>query len=210
MDSVRLDHTLAARQRDALLALIANPIYEVVPVAGLDEASAALPPHARVTVTASPRLGVGATLDAAESLAAHGHAVTPHLAARSIRDRAHVADIVARLRTTGIRTVFVVGGDGDPVGEFRDGLALLQALAAVGDWFDTIGMPSYPEGHPRIPDGVLLDDLRAKQRFAQSMTTQMSFNPDAVTSWIARVRREGISLPIHLGVPGVLRVTRLT
>ncbi len=210
MDGVHLDRTLAARERDALLALIANPIYELVPVAGLEEAAAELPARARVTVTTSPRLGVGATLDAAELLAAHGLAVTPHLAARSIRDRAHVADVVARLRTTGIRSVFVVGGDGDPVGEFRDGLALLQALAALGEWFDAIGVPSYPEGHPRIPERVLLDDLRAKQRFARSMTTQMSFNPDAVAAWIARVRADGISLPIHLGVPGVLRVTRLT
>jgi methylenetetrahydrofolate reductase (NADPH) len=37
----------------------------------------------------------------------------------------------------------------------------------------------------------------------------MSFNPDAVAAWIAHVRDAGISLPIHLGVPGVLRVTRL-
>jgi methylenetetrahydrofolate reductase (NADH) len=210
MDRVRLDHTRSAQQRDTLAALIANPIFELVPIAGLEEAAAALPPRARVTVTASPRLGLVATLEAAEMLSAHGHDVTPHLAARSIRDRAHLADIVTRLRTAGIGSIFVVGGDGDAVGEFRDGLTLLHALAAVGDWFHTIGVPSYPEGHPRIPDRVLLDDLRAKQRFAHSTTTQMSFNPDAVAAWVTRVRAEGISLPIHLGVPGVLRLTRLT
>jgi RNA polymerase sigma factor (sigma-70 family) len=77
---------------------VANPIYELVPVSGFQEAAAALPPHASVTVTASPRLGVDATLDAAEWLAAQGHDVCPHLAARAVRDRAHLADLLARLR----------------------------------------------------------------------------------------------------------------
>jgi methylenetetrahydrofolate reductase (NADPH) len=209
MDAVRLDRTLSAQQRSALASLIANPIYELVPIPGVEQAAAGLPPRAPVTVTASPRLGVGATLDVAESLAAQGHDVCPHLAARSIRDRAHLADIIARLRSAGIHKACVVGGDGDAIGEFRDGLTLLEALAAVGDWVREIGVPSYPEGHPRIADGVLLDDLRAKQRFAHATTTQMSFNPGAVAAWITRVRDQGISLPIHLGVPGVLRMTRL-
>jgi methylenetetrahydrofolate reductase (NADPH) len=205
-----LDLGLSAQQRHRLVTLLANAIYELVPVAGMEQAAAELPSGAPVTITASPRLGIEATLDAAESLAAHGHDVCPHLAARSIRDRAHLADLVARMRSAGIRKAFVVGGDGEAIGEFRDGLTLLQALAAVGDWFQEIGVPSYPEGHPRIPDGVLLDDLRAKQRYAHTMTTQMSFNPEAVAAWIDRIRQEGVALPIHLGIPGVLRMGRLT
>jgi methylenetetrahydrofolate reductase (NADPH) len=189
--------------------LVANAIFELVPIAGMEQAAAALPPHSAVTVTASPRLGVDATLDAVERLASLGHDACPHLAARSIRDRAHLADIVARLRTAGIRKIFVVGGDGDAIGEFRDGLTLLEALAPFGGWFEEIGVPSYPEGHPTIPDRVLLDDLCAKQRYAHAMTTQMSFNPEAVTSWITRVRDEGVTLPIHLGVPGVLPLRKL-
>jgi methylenetetrahydrofolate reductase (NADPH) len=49
---------------------------------------------------------------------------------------------------------------------------------------------------------VLLRDLREKQQVAQTMTTQMSFNPGALASWIERIRGEGITLPIHLGIPG--------
>jgi methylenetetrahydrofolate reductase (NADPH) len=209
MTRARLRHTLTAPLRAALVTLVANPIYELVPIAGIEQAAAALPPNASVTVTASPRLGIGPTLDAAEWLAAHGHDVSPHIAARSIRDRAHLADIVARIRNAGIRKAFVVGGDGDAVGEFRDGLTLLQALEPLGGWLEEIGVPTYPEGHPTITDAVLLDDLRSKQRYAQVMTTQMSFNPDAVATWIQRVRSAGITLPIHLGVPGVLPLRKL-
>jgi methylenetetrahydrofolate reductase (NADPH) len=202
-------HTLPAQQRAALSALLANPIYELVPIAGMEQAAASLPAHASVTVTASPRHGIDPTVRAAEWLASQGHDVCPHLAARSVRDRSHLAEIVARIRGAGIRKAFVVGGDGTPVGEFRDGLALLQALDPLGGWLEEIGVPSYPEGHPAISDAVLLDDLRAKQRYAHATTTQMSFNPDAVASWITRVRGEGITLPIHLGVPGVLKVHKL-
>jgi len=203
------NQVLTTPQRAALAACVASPIYELVPIAGMEEAAAALPPRASVTVTASPRLGVDATLAAVEWLAAQDHDACPHLAARSIRDRAHLADIVARLRSAGIRAIFVVGGDGEAIGEFRDGVTLLRALADAGEGSLEIGVPSYPEGHPRIADRVLLDDLRAKQRYAHAMTTQMSFNPEAVASWITRVRDEGVTLPIHLGVPGVLPLRKL-
>ena len=209
MDRARFGHALPTGQRAALSNLVANAIFELVPTDGMQQAAESLPPRASVTVTASPRLGVEATLDAAEWLAARGHDVCPHLAARSIRDRGHLADVMARIRAAEIRKVFVIGGDGKPVGEFRDGLSLLQALTHANGRFREIGVPSYPEGHPAIPDGALLDDLRAKQHHAQSTTTQMSFNPGAVASWIARIRGYGIVLPIHLGVPGVLELRKL-
>jgi methylenetetrahydrofolate reductase (NADPH) len=209
MDRARSGLALTTRERSALSKLVENPIYDLVPIDGMQQAAAALPPRASVSVTASPRRGVEATLDAAEWLAARGHDVCPHLAARSIRDRGHLADVTARLRAADIRKVFVVGGDGEAVGEFREGLSLLQALTHADDWFREIGVPSYPEGHPAIPDLALLDDLRAKQHHAQATTTQMSFNPEAVASWITRIRSHGIVLPIHLGVSGVLQLRKL-
>jgi hypothetical protein len=42
--------------------------------------------------------------------AARGCRVAPHLSAQQIRDRAHLADIVARRREARIVAVFVVGG----------------------------------------------------------------------------------------------------
>lgn len=209
MSRARLGATLSPQQRAAIAALVGNPIYELVPIAGVQQAAAALPPHASVTITASPRLGIEATLDAAERLAAHGHDACPHIAARSIRDRGHLAEVAARIRRAGIRKVFVVGGDGDAIGEFRDGLSLLQALEPLGGWLEEVGVPSYPEGHPVITDRVLLNDLRAKQHYAQATTTQMSFNPVAIAGWIRRIRDEGVTLPIHLGVPGVLPLRKL-
>jgi methylenetetrahydrofolate reductase (NADPH) len=70
-------------------------------------------------------------------------------------------------------------------------------------------VPSYPEGHVDIADAVLLATLREKQAFAAYMTTQMCFNPDAIVTWIGRMRREGITLPVHIGVPGVADLAKL-
>jgi methylenetetrahydrofolate reductase (NADPH) len=121
-----------------------------------------------------------------------------------------VSDLLARLQNANIRKIFVVGGDGAAVGAIRDGLSLIRAIRDSGHQVDEIGVPAYPEGHPTIADDVLLQDLREKQPLVQAMTTQMSFNPAAVAEWIARVRDEGIVLPIHLGIPGVLGLRKLT
>ena len=200
---------LAADERRVLARLVARPIYELIPLGNAHDHAVALPSGAPVTVTTSVRLGLDATLSLAEWLAWRGHEVAPHIAARLIRDRAHCADVLARIRAAGVRKLFVVGGDGPPVGDIAEGLSLLRVLDDLGHSFDEIGVPAYPEGHPKIADDVLQRDLREKRRYAQAMTTQMSFNPGAVASWIARIRGDGITLPIHLGVPGAVELRRL-
>jgi methylenetetrahydrofolate reductase (NADH) len=198
-----------ADERHVLASLVASPIYELIPLGNARDRAAALPSRAAVTVTTSVRLRLDATLGLAEWLSSRGHDVAPHVAARSIRDRAHLVDVLARMRAAGLRKVFVVGGDGPPVGEIADGLSLLRLLDELGHSFEQIGVPAYPEGHPTIPDDVLLRDLREKQRYAHAMTTQMSFNPGAIANWIARIRPEGVTLPIHLGVPGAVQLRKL-
>jgi methylenetetrahydrofolate reductase (NADPH) len=200
----------SAEQRVALRTLVASPIYELVPLGAARDDAAALPSSTRVTITTSARLGLDATVSLAEWLAARGHDVAPHIAARLVRDRAHVSDIIARLGSANIRKVFVVGGDSAPVGDIKDGLSLIRAMHDIGHRFDEIGVPAYPDGHPTIPDDVLLRDLWEKQPLVQWMTTQMSFNPHAVAAWVSRVRRAGIVLPMHLGIPGVVGLRKLT
>lgn len=201
--------TLTTEQRTALRALVATAKYEMIPLKNLRDEAALLPPGAPVTVTASPKHGIEATFDAGEWIAARGHAVIPHLSARMIRDRVHLEELLARARAAGMRKAFIVGGDATQAGEIADGVALLRAMHEIGHPFDELGVPSYPEGHVSIADDVLLRALKEKQQYAQTMTTQMSFNPGAVAGWIVRMRHEGITLPVHLGIPGVLEMTKM-
>jgi methylenetetrahydrofolate reductase (NADPH) len=200
---------LTEEQRAALKRLVAEPRFELIPLRTATERAAALPAGAAVTVTASPSHGIEATFDLAEAVAATGHEVTPHLSAHMIRDRAHLADLLARARERDLRSAFVVGGDARDKGEFHDGLMLLRAIHELGNPFETIGVPAYPDGHGDIPDDVMLRALRDKQPLVQHMTTQMCFDPRAVADWTVQVRDAGITLPIHLGTPGVAELPKL-
>jgi len=200
---------LSTDQQAALASVVAVAKYELIPLKNIDDQAAALPAGARVTITASPTHTIEATIAASETVARRGHDVTPHLSARMIRDRAHLSELLASLRAAGLRKIFVVGGDVKHSGEFADGIALLRAIHDAGESFDEIGVPCYPEGHPSIADDVLMQALHDKQQYAHYMTTQMSFNPGAVADWIFRVRSAGVTLPIYLGVPGALELTKL-
>lgn len=209
MTSSRRTPDLGEDERAALRRLVLAPKFEMIPLKGAAERCQALPPGSTVTVTASPGQGIEATLDLAAALAAAGHAVIPHLSAHMIHDQAHLGDVLTRCRAEGFTRAFVVGGDAKDTGTFHDGIALLRAIVEAGSPFDEIGIPSYPQGHVDISDATLLEALLAKQPMASYAATQMCFNPNAIIDWIARIRAAGVTLPIHLGIPGVAELTKL-
>lgn len=196
--------------RAVILELVRRPLFELIPLRNGLERAEALPADAATTVTASPSHGIEATVDLCEALIARGHEATPHLAADMFRDRAHVAELLDRCRSAGIRSAFVVGGDAKDRGEIHDGLALIRLMEDLGHPFTSIGVPGYPEGHPAIPSDLLTASLRAKQGHADHVTTQMGFDPDAIAMWITRMRSDGITLPVHLGLPGAATLAKLT
>ncbi len=200
---------LPADQRDAIVALLEGPTFELIPLRNAHEQAAFLPPRSLVSVTASPAKGIEATIELGERLAAAGHTPVVHLSARMIRDRAHLRSILGRLASDGIDRAFVVGGDADDPGEFRDALSLLRAMAEIGHPLREIGIGCYPDGHPDIPDAALLAALREKAPFASYMTTQMCFDVRRIGAFIAARRTEGIALPVHIGLPGVADVAKL-
>ena len=200
---------LSEEERAALKRVVADAMFELIPLKAVLEKAEALPPGSTATVTASPSHGIESTLDVCEALLARGHDAVPHLSAHMLRDAGHLRDLLDRARASGLARVFVVGGDSKDRGTFHDGLSLLRAMDEIGHPFTDIGVPCYPEGHPAIADDMLLRALKDKQRYATSMTTQMGFNPGAVTAWLARMRAEGVTLPMILGVPGVADLTKL-
>jgi methylenetetrahydrofolate reductase (NADPH) len=195
--------------RAALHRVLGAPTFELIPIRNALEQGALLPPGSTVSVTASPSKGIEATVELCGDLQARGLQAVPHLSARMIRDAAHLTDVLAALRASRVTRAFVVGGDAKEPGAFEDGLSLLRAMAEAGHPFAEIGIPCYPEGHPFIADGVLLDALRAKAPFATYMTSQLCFDPEAIRRWLVERRSEGLTLPVHVGVPGVAEPHRL-
>lgn len=202
--------------RAALAGALRRPRYEVLPLPGTaDHCAAHLPSGVPVTVTASPRRGLESTMQLSETLAAAGFRAVPHLAARMVRDEAHLTELLARAGSAGVQDVFVIGGDADePAGRFADACGLLAALrrlreSGVAHSVTGVGVAGYPEGHPRVGEAALLQALLAKQPLSTYVVTQMCFDPAAISDWVSAVRWSGVRLPVHVGVAGPVDRRRL-
>jgi methylenetetrahydrofolate reductase (NADPH) len=184
--------------------LLAAPRFEVLPAAGIEQAVLDwVPRELTVTVTASPAKGLEPTLDLTERLSAHGYRTVPHLSARLVRDEAHLADIVARLRARGVDDVFVPAGDADPpAGRFASALSLLDQLADMGRPFARVGVTGYPQSHPKIGDDITIQAMWDKRHHATYLVSNLCFDPATLRQWIGRIRRRGVTLPLLLGLAG--------
>lgn len=198
-------------RRSALVEALRSPRYEVIPLPGVEERVVEhVPKHLELTVTASPTKGIEPTLELAVRLSEEGFEVAPHLSARLVRDRAQLGEILARLREAGILDVFVVAGDApEPAGEFEGSGALLEAMDRIGHGLEEVGITGYPESHPLISDEVTIQAMYRKTPFATYITSQICFEPETINGWVLRVRRRGVELPIYVGMPGAVGMTKL-
>lgn len=205
----RRHRRLGPGERSALARVLASPTFELVPLKNALEVADHLPARSTVSVTASPAKGIEATVALCEALQARGFRAVPHLSARMVRDRAHLRDLIAWLEGAGVDRAFVVGGDAKEPGAYPDGLSLLREMAEIGHPLAEIGIPCYPQGHSFIPDAPLARALRDKAAYASYMTTQLCFDPVAIGTWLAARRAEGLTLPAHIGLPGVAEPHKL-
>ena len=196
-------------------ALVEGLTFEVIPLKSLDAALEALPPGSRVSVTASPVKGQQATCDISEQVTSMGHLAIPHVSARLVAEKAHTAQLAAWMRSAGMKTIFLVGGDADPPGAYFDAMSFLRDLLECDHGLETVGVTAYPHGHPLISDGLLHEALHAKQELLASAgldaycSTQMCFDPARIERWLRAERAAGLELPVHLGIAGVVDRTRL-
>ena len=71
-----------------LAELLRNARFEVLPLEGIEEQVLEhLGADVKLTVTASPRRGLDATLELTERFTAAGYVTVPHISARLVRDR---------------------------------------------------------------------------------------------------------------------------
>ena len=191
--------------------LLRNARFEVLPLEGIEEQVLAhLGTDAKVTVTASPRRGLDATVELTERLTAAGYATVPHISARLVRDRAHLTELIDRFQAGGVRELFVLAGDAaEPAGEFPGAVELLEAIGPRRADFDAIGITGYPESHHLISDEETIRAMFAKAPMATYIVSQLCFDAEVIAAWIANVRRRGTDLPIWIGVPGNVAYAKL-
>ncbi len=197
------------------LKLIEELIFEIVPMKSLESAILDLPPEAEVSVTCSPVKGIEETQRVTEHLLQKGFRPVPHISARMVRDEAHTAELAQWFRDNGLTKLFLVGGDAAEPGAYPDAVQFLKALLRTDHGLQAIGVPAYPDGHSFISDEDLQTALFAKQALLSDAgveaycSTQMCFNPNTIAKWIRTEREHGLTMPIHLGISGVVDKTKL-
>jgi len=197
-----------------LSELMDQAYLEVIPTKTIVNRLVHLPRHSYVSITCSPATGVEPTLDMVDELRAlpdeRQLKLVPHIAARMVRDKGHLKEILVRLDEAKVESIFVPGGDAPkPAGDYDCSLDLLRDIADIGHAFDDVGVASHPEGHPLVDDVELMRLLKAKQEVSTYLVTQMCFDPAVLVNWLKAVRDEGITLPAWLGLPGVAEIPKL-
>lgn len=190
--------------------------FELIPLKNLETQMTFLPPATTISVTCSPAKGLQATQDLTVRLAGLGHHPIPHISARLVTGSDHVRELAAWFRTHDLHEMFLIGGDAEaPLGPYADALSFLNEFLATDHGLTKIGVTAYPDGHALIDSSVLQKALHDKQAALKSAgvagfaSTQMCLDPSKIKSWLNAERAAGLTLPIHLGVPGVIDRTKL-
>ena len=111
--------------------------------------------------------------------------------------------------------MFLVGGDAEEPGEYFDVVEFLHDFLDTDHGLTTIGVAAYPDGHALIDRDALHEALHAKQRLLAKAgvesycTTQMCFDPNTISAWLRAERAAGLTMPVHLGLSGVVDRTKL-
>ncbi len=170
-----------------------------------------------VNVTFLPGSDPADTVAVARRLRTEGFEPVPHVAARSLTDRAALDRYLGRLADeAGVTQALVIAGGVDrPAGDFASSMHLLETGLFQVHGINRIGVAGHPEGTPDIPEAALKAALLDKNHYAQEhgldmyIETQFCFDAAAIAAWDRTIRGWGNRLPIHLGVPGLATLKTL-
>lgn len=157
---------------------------------------------------------------AARAVTAAGFAPVPHVPARFVVDEADLKSRIGALAAVGATSMLVLGGGAaEPLGRYDAAIQLLATGVFEANGVTRIGIAGHPEGNPDIAkargEAALLAALKEKQAYLTGhglqgfIATQFLFEAGPVADWAESLRRDGITLPIHVGVPGPATIKTL-
>ena len=170
-----------------------------------------------VNVTFLPGSDPLDTIATAKRLADDGMNAVPHIAARSLQNKAQLDDLLKRMTSeANVREVLVIGGGVDnPVGDFDCTMQVLETGLIQKYGITHIGVSGHPEGSPDISADQLAQAISQKNEFARKeglslyMETQFCFDPASVLAWEKTIREAGNHLPVRIGIPGPATIKTL-
>jgi len=205
--------------RQSVMDFLADFSAETTPfsAAKIDDFRQVLRPDTTVFITFLPGSDFDDTISVAARLREEGFNPVPHLAARSIPDKAFLEEGLRKLRDRAdIDEVLVIAGAVDqPLGEFSDSMQILDSGLLDKYGIKKIGVAGHPEGSPDMSDEAIADALAWKNAFAERsdaelyVLTQFCFEAAPIIAWDKAMRAAGNRLPIRLGIPGLATVKTL-
>jgi methylenetetrahydrofolate reductase (NADPH) len=165
--------------------------------------------------------GLEGQIAMATALRQAGFEPIPHIPARFVKNHDHLKMRLEKFcGDAAVTNVLVLGGGApEPVGDYHCAMQLLQTGLFQAFPISKIGIAGHPEGNPDITkihgEAMLLAALVEKNRWIRDhgfkgyIATQFVFDAMPVAHWATELRKAGIDLPIHVGVPGPASIKTL-
>lgn len=211
--------TLSEAAYTRLTDLLRNYSIELTPGAAkkIDNLQKHLLQKTPVYVTFLPGSEFSDTLALVKRLKDEAYTVIPHIVARSFQSKAHLQDALSTLiEQYGIRHLLLIAGAvNTPLGPFKSSMDILDSGVLDSFSLESLGFAGHPEGSPDMNHEEIMTALRQKNEYAKTaqahcyLVTQFCFDSAAVIQWAKILQEEKISLPLHIGIPGVGSVRTL-
>ena len=180
-----------------------------------------LPKNTRVYIAQTGNEDIAAMVATAKRLNDEGFTVMPHIAARMIKDESMLSDWISMYQNeAGVdEALLLAGGSTEPVGDFDSSIQLIESGLFDKAGFKRLHIAGHPEGCKDIdPEGGIKNVSEAlswKQEFfkrtdaSMAIATQFCFDANVVKKWAEDIKKDGIDIPIHIGIAGPTRLQTL-
>lgn len=187
----------------------------------VEDFRALLPAGTRVYIAHIDGTPIEDMVATARRLTAEGFSPMPHFPARIIKDKATLADWIARYQgEADVRQGLILAGNpAQQVGAFDSSMQLLETGLFDQAGFTRLHVAGHPEGNRDIdPDGSdknVMAALRWKQAFNErtdaqmALATQFAFEAQPIIDWVEGMQAAGVHLPVHIGIAGPAKLQTL-
>ena len=196
---------------------------EVIPrsAAKIESFAEVLPKNTRVYIAHIQNEDIGAMITTAKRLHDEGFTVMPHIPARMIKNKAMLHDWISMYQNeAGVdEALLLAGGSTKPIGSLDSSIQMIESGLFDRAGFKRLHIAGHPEGCRDIdPDGGVKNVSEAlswKQEFSKrtdasmAIVTQFCFEADVIKQWADNIKKDGIDIPIHIGIAGPAKLQTL-
>jgi methylenetetrahydrofolate reductase (NADPH) len=219
----RKDASTPVRPTAAIEAFLKDYSIEVMPRTAekVESFSELLPADTRVYIAHIEGTPIEDMVATAKRLNAEGYKVMPHFPARIIKDKAMLADWIARYQgEADVRqALLLAGGVTQPHGDFDSSMQLMETGLFDEAGFTRLHVAGHPEGNRDIDtDGTMTNvtaalkwknDFQTRTDAKMAIATQFAFEAKPIIKWADDLAAQGITLPIHIGIAGPAKLQTL-